>query len=150
MKSQLLFFALAVFLLLPGLALAAAEATCSQPPAQATPTVEALSAPELGAQGLEKVLPPEPQERPCWTCTWFFNTSTYWGIGADCTASYNDLVSQVSAEATSTGPGLCIGAGADGYCGYDLVITGSCHWDSSHSAYVTDGHGKIKCRENEC
>lgn len=152
MVRQVLLVALSVFLL-PLFAFGEQEATCSDPSsaisAVSQPAVDEPAAEEPGAQNLESLLPPEPQEAVCiFICEWFgFTTSTKWGIGADCTASRNDLVSQVGAEATSIGPGLCAGAGAISYCGYNLVITGACHWDSSHWAYVTDGHGNIKCKD---
>jgi hypothetical protein len=129
--------------------LAALPAAASGAPECSTPALAAAVDP-AGQADLDALFPDanEPQEKVCiFICAPFFQTATYWGIGADCTASRSNLISQVGAEASSTGPGLCRDAGAINYCGYNLVITGACHWDWGHMAYVTDGHGDIKCRD---
>jgi hypothetical protein len=143
MKRRLPLAALAAAVLL-----AALPAFASSSPAEcATP---ATAVEPAGEADLDALFPDanEPEEKVCiFICAPTFETATYWGIGADCTASRSNLVSQVGAEASSTGPGLCQGIGAINYCGYNLVITGACHWDWGHLAYVTDGHGDIKCRD---
>lgn len=102
--------------------------------------------------GAEALFSPEqdPQNKACiFICEpWGFSTSMKRGTGADCTASTNNLRSQVGGEASSTGPGLCTGAGAAfGYCGFNLITTVSCHWDFVLGTYVTDGYGDIKCKD---
>ncbi|HXU45726.1 MAG TPA: hypothetical protein VN783_09375 [Thermoanaerobaculia bacterium] len=91
----------------------------------------------------------EPQEKVCiFICTESeFSTGMHWGMGANCTDSNNDLANQVGTEASSTGSGLCTGAGYISYCGFRLVVTTGCHWDYEHSMYVTDGYGNIKCKD---
>jgi hypothetical protein len=144
MKRRLPLAALAAAVLL-----AALPAFASSSPAEcATP---ATAVEPAGEADLDALFPDanEPEQKVCiFICEPWFQTSMYWGIGSDCTASRNNLSSQVSAEATSTGPGLCNGAGAAfGYCGWNLVITAACHWDWGHMAYVTDGYGNIKCKD---
>jgi hypothetical protein len=92
----------------------------------------------------------DPQNKVCiYICEpWGFTTSMKRGTGSDCTASNSSLRSAVGAEASSIGPGLCNNAGATfGYCGFNLVVTVSCHWDFVLGTYVTDGYGDIKCKD---
>ena len=134
------------------LALLPAPATASGPFDCPTPS---LAASVLGAPapaGGEALFSPEqdPQNKVCiYICEpWGFSTSMKRGTGSDCTASTGNLRSQVGGEASSTGPGLCNNAGATfGYCGFNLIVTVSCHWDFVLGTYVTDGYGDIKCKD---
>jgi len=135
----------AIVALLPASAFASGPFDCPDP---SLASVVGAPAPAGG----EALFSPEhdPQNKVCiYICdSWGFSTSMKRGTGPDCTTSVNNLRSAVGAEASSTGPGLCTGAGAAfGYCGFNLVITVSCHWDFVLGTYVTDGYGDIKCKD---
>jgi hypothetical protein len=139
---------LAVFATLTLVPAAASAASGPADCANLSPAANVLADPA----GVEALFSPEqdPQNKVCiFICeSWGFSTSMKRGTGSDCTASTNNLRSQVGAEASSTGPGLCTGAGAAfGYCGFNLIITVSCHWDFVLGTYVTDGYGDIKCKD---
>lgn len=129
--------------------LACLPAAASDPLECAAPAAAVLADADPAAALDDLLAADQPQENACIIiCEPWFQTAMYWGIGADCNASRSHLTSQVGAEASSTGPGLCSNAGAAfGYCGWTLVITAACHWDPSHGAYVTDGYGNIKCKD---
>lgn len=102
-----------------------------------------------GAEGLEALFSPgnEPQNKVCiYVCDVWDYTSMKRGKGPDCTAANNDLASQVGSEASSSSGSVCSGS-ALGYCGFNLYVTVSCHWDFVIGQYVTDGYGGIKCKD---
>ena len=146
---MLRFSRLAVLALIP---LSAFAAGLPGQPGCDDASLAAVMAPPNASSGVGALFSPQydPQNKVCiYICDWWGDvTATYWGMGSDCNASYNDLTNQIAAEAASTGPGLCDYAGAAlGYCGFTTAVTGACHWDSSHGMYVTDGYGKIKCKD---
>ncbi|HEX9945774.1 MAG TPA: hypothetical protein VGG03_27520 [Thermoanaerobaculia bacterium] len=68
-----------------------------------------------------------------------YTTMMNWGMGADCTAAHNDLVSHVNAEAYAncgTSFQTCLGT---------LVITTSCWWNGSQ--FQEDGYRFYSCKE---
>jgi hypothetical protein len=145
-RSLVVLAGFAILALLPAAAFAAGPFDCPAP----SPAASFLGAPAPAAGG-EGLFSPQndPQNKVCfYLCDAWYNTAMHRGTGSDCTASVNNLRSGVGGEAASTGPGLCnAGGAAFGYCGYNLVITVSCHWDFVLGTYVTDGYGDIKCKD---
>lgn len=93
---------------------------------------------------IQTVREPQPTGQ-CITCVGSYATNVHWGVGANCSASLQDLQNQVNAAANS----FCAGISFWGTCNSTLIITTQCWYKAMTGEYVTDGYLLHGCLEGD-
>jgi hypothetical protein len=88
------------------------------------------------------------QTASCWSCVGGNTTSpgggaaSHWGLGSSCTDAQASLTTQTRTAALND----CWNRGAENLCGFTVVVTAACWWNSGYGQYVVDGYANYSCK----